>query len=146
MQQLPKKKKLRSGQTLIGILISVAIFAILSHAIFTLISFSYSLVNFTRARITARHLAQEKIELIRNLAYDDVGTDGGIPPGPLQQVEFVDRNGLNYQVSTSVVYIDDAFDNLAPTDLLPTDYKRARVDVSWEGIAASNKKSHYPYY
>lgn len=139
MQHLPNKNDSSHGQTLIGLLIAIAIFAILGQAIFTLISASYSLVSFTRARITARHLAQEKIEVIRNLSYDDVGTVGGIPSGPLPQSENVVRNGLNYVVSTSVVYIDDAFDNSAPTDLLPTDYKRVRVDISWEGLASSSR-------
>ncbi len=138
MQQLPKNKP-RSGQTLVGLLVAIALFAILSHALFTLVSSSYFLVSFNRARIAAKHLAQDKTELIRNLAYADVGTVGGIPAGPLEQVENISMNGLNYIIKTSIVYIDDPFDDIAPDDLLPTDYKRAKIEVSWEGIAASSK-------
>ena len=138
MPNLPSKKA-SFGQSLIGILIALAVFSILGNAIFTLVSSSFSLVALTRARITARHLAQEKIEFIRNLPYDGVGTVGGIPTGPLPQTESVNRNGLNLTVSTSVIYIDDTFDEQVPNDLLPTDYKRIRVEVFWEGLAASRK-------
>lgn len=136
---LPKKNEFSRGQTLLSLLIALVIFAILGHAIFTLTTFSFQMVSFSRARIAARHLAQEKIELIRNFPYDDVGTIGGIPAGPLVQSENIVRNGLNYIVKTSIVYVDDPFDDQAPDDLLPTDYKRLRVDVSWEGLAASRK-------
>ena len=48
------------------------------------------------------------------------------------------RNGLNYRVKTDIVYVDDPFDGSVPADFLPTDYKRIRVDVSWEGLAESD--------
>lgn len=132
-------KRTHLGQSLVGILIALAVFSILGHAIFTLVSSSFSLVALSRARITARHLAQEKIEFIRNLPYDNVGTAGGIPSGPLPQTENLTRNGLNFLVTTSVIYIDDSFDDQVPNDLLPTDYKRIRVEVTWEGLAAARK-------
>lgn len=136
---LPVKKSLYKGQILLAILIAIAVFAILVHALFTLIAASFDLVSFNKARLTARHLAQEKIELVRNLSYTDVGTVGGIPAGILEQEESVVRNGLNYTLKTAVVYIDDPFDGLAPDDTAPEDYKRVRLEVSWEGLAASNK-------
>jgi hypothetical protein len=126
-----------NGQTLISVLISLALFSILSHAVFTLITTSYSITTYNRARTTAKHLAQEKIEEIRNMPYNSIGTVGGIPSGPILQTETVPMNGLNYVIKQSVVYIDDPFDQQAPNDLLPTDYKRVRVDVSWEGLASS---------
>jgi hypothetical protein len=134
---LPKMTTNRAGQTLIGIILSTAIFAILAHAIFTLTTSSFRLVSFSRARIGARQLAQEKIEQIRNMPYEDIGTVDGIPSGNLEQSENITRNGLNYTVNPSVIYIDDPFDGVSPADLLPTDFKRVRVAVSWEGLAAS---------
>ncbi len=125
------------GQTLISLLIALAIFAILSHAIFTLTTASFKTVSFSKARIAARHIGEEKIETIRNMPYDSVGTVGGIPSGPLIQTENRFLNGLNYVIKTDIVYIDDPFDGQSPDDLLPTDYKRVRVDVSWGGAAAS---------
>jgi prepilin-type N-terminal cleavage/methylation domain-containing protein len=127
------------GQTLLEVLIALAIFAILSHALFTLVTTTYSINTFNRSRIAARHLAQEKIELIRNMAYDEIGTVGGIPPGNIPQYESVNLNGLTYTVKTTVIYIDDPFDMQAPEDLLPTDYKRASVEITWGGVESSRK-------
>ena len=136
---LPHKSPKELGQTIVGILVAVAIFSILAQAIFTVVGASFNLVSFNRARITARHLAEEKLELIRNLPYDNVGTTGGIPNGPLPQEENTEENGLSYTVKTTIIYIDDPFDDTAPTDLLPTDYKRVRVEISWQGVTSSKK-------
>lgn len=138
MHYLPKKKY-ASGQTLLAILVAIAVFAILTHATFTLIASSYDLVSYNRARITARQLAQEKIELTRNLPYQDIGTVGGIPSGILAQEETVARNNLNYLVKIDIIFVDDPFDESAPDDTSPEDYKRARVEVSWEGQASSRR-------
>ncbi|OGM75485.1 hypothetical protein A2382_00330 [Candidatus Woesebacteria bacterium RIFOXYB1_FULL_38_16] len=138
---MPKRIKNRLGQTLIGIIISLGIFTILSAAVITLVFNTYNLVSYTRARTTAIHIASEKIEIIRNLPFVDVGTINGIPPGMLPQEENILRNHQNYLAKTSVVYVDDPFDSLAPADLLPIDYKRIRVDVSWGGVAPSKSNT-----
>lgn len=125
------------GQVYIGLIIGIGILFILTGAIASLTFTSYDILNFTQARTTAKHLALEQIELIRNLPYDDIGTIGGIPQGVIPQTQSARKNGLDYTLTTTVIYIDDPFDQLAPTDTLPTDYKRIRVDVSWGGLSAS---------
>src|SRR3989344_3091079 len=105
---LPQREnQYAKGQSLIGILVSLAIFSILSQAIFTVVSTSLNLVSFNRSRITARHLAQEKIELIRNLPYNDVGTlsivvfDADGDPVPQAGVSIVaPETGVNLNVQT----------------------------------------------
>lgn len=142
MFTLPKKPY-NQGQVLLSILIAIAVFSILAHALFTLIASSFELVTFNKARITARHIAQEKIETIRNLPYDEVATIGGIPNGTvIPQTESIERNGLIYTIKTDVIFIDDSFDGIQggiPDDTSPEDYKRVRVEVSWEGLAASRR-------
>jgi len=125
------------GQTYIEVLIAIGILGILTAAVFVILSSSYELVGFSRSRVTALHLAEQKIEIIRNMPYDQIGTVGGIPPGPLAQVETAVLNGLSYTIRTTIIYVDDPFDGVAPVDLLPTDYKRIRVEVSWQGLAKS---------
>jgi hypothetical protein len=75
-------------------------------------------------------LAQEKIEVVRNMPYENIGTVGGIPPGVLPQTETVTINNLAFEIKTTIVYIDDPFDGLSPDDLLPTDYKRVSIEIS----------------
>lgn len=133
----PAQSQSQKGESIISLLVGIAIFLILISTVFTLVRTSFLVSSYNRARIGAQHLGQEKIEFIRNLSYDKVGTSGGIPTGAIIQEENILRNGLNYRVSTDIVYVDDPFDSTAPTDLLPTDYKRIRVEVNWDGIAAS---------
>lgn len=130
--KLPKISS-KKGQGLIEAILGLAILIILFHAFASLIIAAYDLLGNTRTRITARHLANERLEEIHNLPYNSVGVVGGIPPGELPQLRTVNRNGLDYTIRTSVIFIDDPFDLLAPNDAYPADYKRIRVDVSWTG-------------
>lgn len=127
------KREVR-GEVYIGVVIAIGIFVLLSQAVILLANTGYELVGYTRARNVARELASEKIEYIRNLPFDSVGTNGGIPSGPIAQTETISRNGQQYVVQTTVLYVDDPFDETAPNDMVPNDYKRARVDVTWTGF------------
>lgn len=129
-------KNRTSGLTLIEVLIGTALMLIIFISIFGLIRFGIKLVGQSKARVTATALANQKIELARNLPYDQVGTEGGIPSGSIPETETLVRNKISYTVKTTVVYIDDPFDNLFPDDPLPTDYKRIKVKVSWAGFLA----------
>lgn len=131
-------RRFTRGDTLIGIIIALGLFLILSQAVVTLAFSVYDLVSYTRARISARNIASESMEIIRNAPFDDVGTIGGIPNGIFTQEQEILRNGQSYTIRTRVVYVDDPFDGVSPIDTLPTDYKRVRVDVSWGGLAESN--------
>jgi hypothetical protein len=122
------------GDVYIGVLISLAIFLLLSQAVLVLANTSYEMISVTRARNVAREIAQESMEVVRNLPFDSVGTIGGIPNGPLAQNQVLSRNGQNYTVATTVLYVDDPFDGVSPTDLLANDYKRVRIDVTWTGL------------
>jgi len=73
------------------------------------------------------------------MPYGNIGTVGGIPPGVLPQTETVTINELAYEIKTTIVYIDDPFDDLAPNDLLPSDYKRVSIEISWQGLESSKK-------
>lgn len=122
------------GDVYIGVLIALAIFLMLSQAILVLANTSYEMIAVTRARNAAREIAQESMEVVRNLPFDSVGTIGGIPPGVLAQSQDLTRNGQTYRVSTTVLYVDDTFDDVAPTDMVPNDYKRVRIEVTWLGL------------
>jgi len=134
----PARPRQQNGQILVSILIALAIFAILLHALFTLIAASFDLVAVNRARITAKHLGLDRIETIRNLAYEDLGTTEGIPNGVLEEFETLRINGLNFTIKTNVIYVDDEYDGQGSDDLFP-DYKRARVEILWEGLAKPSK-------
>jgi len=135
------KPKHLHAQVYIGVIISIGVFLILSQAVVSLIFSSYDLIVFTRTRTTARFIAEEKLEIAKNLAYDDLGVVGGIPSGILEQSETILANGLGYVVSTRVDNIDDIFDGQGAADPNPADYKRITVLVSWDAVGASTVNS-----
>jgi prepilin-type N-terminal cleavage/methylation domain-containing protein len=125
------------GFTMVETLVAIGILGIFFAAIAMIIQNVIENVGASRVRTTALALGQEKMETIRNLPYTNVGTVGGIPTGPILQNETVTINNLAFTVKTSIIYIDDPFDFVAPTDILPADYKRARVEITWAGAFPS---------
>lgn len=130
-------RRKKDGFTLIEFIIATALLAIVITALFQVILGAVQSLGLGKVRLTAQTLADEQMELARNLSYTNVGTIGGIPSGTLAQQQVKTINGADYTIKTSVVYIDDPFDSVAPTDTLPTDYKRVRIEVSWNGAFAS---------
>lgn len=129
------------GFTLIEIIVGLAIFLIVTGALFGMTVLIFENIGQTRVRHTARLLASEKMEVARNLSYENLGVQGGIPAGPLESEQIVQLGGLTFTVETSIIYIDDPFDGVAPVDLLSTDYKRARIKINWEGRFSSGLSS-----
>lgn len=127
----------KQGFTLVESLVGLGVLGIF-FTIFAL-TIQQILINVASSRIrsVAHTLAQSKMELVRNLPYEDIGTIGGIPPGSIQETESVTINNQAFEVHTSVIYIDDPFDGTVPTDLINTDYKRVRVEINWGGIYPS---------
>jgi hypothetical protein len=122
------------GTTLVEVVIAVGILAILSLALYSAFNFFFQVLAQKKYRVNALAIANEKMEIIRNLTFNDIGTVSGIPSGSIPQTETVNRNNVNFTVQTQIAYIDDPFDGTldgSPNDLLPTDYKRIRIAVSW---------------
>lgn len=100
------------------------------------------LIIESKNRLGATALANQKMEIIRSIEYDSIGTKRwngsawvyGIPPGDILEDESVSVNTRSYNVHTFVQYVDHPFDGRAggsPNDAIPTDFKRVRITVSW---------------
>lgn len=130
-------KKKRSGFTLVETIVAVGVFGIFFAAIALILQQVLQNVGYARARSVALALGQENMELVRNLPYASVGTVGGIPAGPIAQIEATTVNNQQFTTKTDIVYIDDPFDGVAPADSIPADYKRVRIQVTWNGLFPS---------
>lgn len=127
---------------MIEVLITLSILAIVELAIFSGFQFSLRAMKYARAKTNAVGLANEKMENIRNLPYDDLATQHGAiyPPGDILDNEDVNFEGTWFSVNTIIAYVDDPYDGDAlgtvegkPVDLYPFDYKRAEVSVRERG-------------
>ncbi len=121
----------KSGTTLLEIVVGIAIVGIVAMSLYMALFNVTKLMATAKQKIGAVALANEQMEIIRNLNYDDIGTQGWIPSGPILQSQTVTRNNFTYSVDTSIEYVDDSFDGTDAADLIGTDYKQAQVAVSW---------------
>ncbi len=122
-----------SGFTLIEALTVLFIFGVVVVTFYETWNLGTKYIMNTKNRLGATALANQKMEIIHNLGYDFIGTTDGIPSGSIQEDEAVTVNTATYQVHTFVEFVDDPQDGTLAllTDLVPNDYKRIRITVSW---------------
>ena len=141
---LPNKK----GFTIIEALTAVFLVVIITLAFYSTFTGGMNYIIEAKNRLGAVALANEKMEIIRNLDYNNIGTktpDGqggysyGIPAGDILQQETVAANTKTYYVFTFIQYVDDPTDGTFPTDTIPNDYKRVSVKVAWVNDIATNE-------
>jgi prepilin-type N-terminal cleavage/methylation domain-containing protein len=133
-----KNPKQRKGFTLIEVLVDLMIISFVATAIIAAFMAGYNALSLSKAKISAVALANEKMEELRNMPYDDLATEnGGIyPPGELLDNEEVVRKNIRFNVHMTLSYVDDPFDGDAlgsipgkPVDIYPYDYKKARIEI-----------------
>jgi hypothetical protein len=141
-----------SGFTLIEALTLLFLFSVITTTFYGVFAAGTRQIIETKNRLGALALANEKMEIVRNLDYDAIGTkkrlsDGtysyGIPAGEIEEDESVTANTRTFAVHTFVQYVDDAFDGTvsgaSPVDTVPNDYRRVKIEVSW-GAGGSDQR------
>lgn len=120
-----------AGFTLIETAVSSAVLIIFFASVASIFNISLSTLAATRVKKVAELIALEQLEVIHNIDYEDLGTVGGIPAGVVEPEEIRVIDNQEFTINTDILFVDDPFDDVAPTDDTPTDYKRIRVNVSW---------------
>src|SRR3989344_7917656 len=98
------------GFTLIESLIAIAIFAIVGTAIYYSYSNILDIVLRARLRSSMITVAENEIEIARNISYPDVGLESGAPSGKIIPNKVLNYKGASFIVKTTVRNIDDSFD------------------------------------
>lgn len=126
----------KKGFTLVETLVGVAVFTLILLATYQAYVSLFQVVSASQYRIAAVNLANEQIEIIRNLPYADVGISGGIPAGKIPKVQFLSRSGYDFIATTTIRNIDLAFDGTigsTTNDLSPADNKTVEVEIGCPG-------------
>jgi prepilin-type N-terminal cleavage/methylation domain-containing protein len=121
------------GFTLVETLVAIVVFLIVSLGVYEAFVVAMKVVQSNRAIAVATTLANEQIEIIRNLPYDDVGITTGIPLGVVPATQALVRDGISFDVTTVIRNIDDPFDGLigqVPNDLSPADRRLIELTIS----------------
>ena len=127
--------KNQRGFGLIETIIAVSIFALISVSAYSGFLKIMEGVKVLRMKNLATNLLNEQIEIIRNLSYSDVGLVDGLPAGKIPRTQNFLREGINFEVKTSIRDVDDPFDgtiNGTPSDLSPADYKMVEISAKCE--------------
>lgn len=124
----------QKGTSLLDVVFGTAILLIVFIGLYGAFQLTLDLVQSSKSKTGALALTNERMEFIRSLKYDDVGTVGGIPQGILEETETKTLNGIGYTRRTFVQYFDDPGDGIgvADTNGITTDYKIVKVDTQWQ--------------
>jgi prepilin-type N-terminal cleavage/methylation domain-containing protein len=131
---------IRSGFSLIEILIVIAMLALVFGGLFVIFESSLRLIAHSKAKMSALSLSTDRLEYIRSLPYDSVGTILGIVPGPIPQTQTITLNDIDFTERVLVDYIDSPDDGLlaADTNTIHNDYKRVKIEHSWTIAGVTN--------
>ncbi|MFH1838170.1 MAG: prepilin-type N-terminal cleavage/methylation domain-containing protein [Candidatus Kuenenbacteria bacterium] len=119
------------GFSLVELLVTIGILVIIMLGIYGMFSMAHKTLGSSNAKIIATQLANQQMEIIRNLPYAKIGTTEGWPHGEILSSQKITKNGIEFTIQTTPTYIDDSFDGLAPNDTTPSDYKKVEVKISW---------------
>lgn len=119
--------------TFIDVIAGTAIMLVVFLGIFGAFKLSLELVYNTKARTGGVSLVTERMEYVRSLSYDAIGTVGGIPAGTIPQVATDSMNGVLYTLRTLIEYEDAPEDGLDDLDEngITADYKIIKVESLW---------------
>lgn len=120
----------QNGFTLIETLVGSAIFLVVALSAYRAFGVLMDAMTISQAKVTATALANEKIEIIRNLPYTDVGIINGLPVGKIARTQTVIRDNYSFNIQTTIRSIDDPFDGTFPVDTSPADYKLIDLDIT----------------
>lgn len=124
-------------------MIDISVIALVATGVLSAFSAGFKAMGLATAKTAAVALANEKMEDIHNMPYDNLGTKvvsghtGGTVQGDIPSWEETVRRGNRFGVHTVISWVDDPYDGNAegtvagkPKDLFPYDYKKIEISVS----------------
>ena len=95
------------GFTLVEMAVALAVLAVLAMAFASQLFTTYKVYAGSKEHTIAEQIATSQIEAGRALAYDDLGTTPGNPPGPIPRTQTVVSGGFTFTVTTNIQFVDD---------------------------------------
>jgi len=120
----------QSGFSLMELVVSIAIFAILITGVLGGFAAVNQAVKVARGRIVLSSLATNYLEVVRNMPYSQVGTLSGNPHGSLTDLPNAITqtiNGIKYKIYYKVAPINDPQDPVGPGN---ASYKQVKMSIA----------------
>ena len=125
--------KFSYGFTLLEALMSMAIFVIIALGVIGAYAALTSSVKVAREKTILATLADNYMEIVKNMPYSQVGTIFGSPNGPLADFSNSITTKIEsyiYRIYYEVTFVDDPADGVAPTDTEAADYKQVKMHIT----------------
>ncbi len=127
-----KQKQL--GFTLIEVVVGIGVFAVILVGVYSAFNALVRATRGAREQTILSSLSSQYLEVVRNMPYDNIGTENGNPNGVLADATdpiVSTIEGETYNAYYEVTYIDDIADGtiLAGTDPSPNDYKQVKLSI-----------------
>ena len=121
------------GFTLVELLIVAGLVTLVFGGLLGSLQSVMKLISHTKISTSALSLANERMEYIRSLEYDAVGTVDGIPNGSIPQNATTTLNGITFHERILIQYVDAPEDGSGASDEngILADYKEVKVEYSW---------------
>lgn len=144
------KKKISSldegGVTLLELVISLAVLAIVSVSMFSLYTNLIHGMFIAKQKAIATTLATNQMEYLKGLSYDSLAVSGGsiYSTNPLPASKTETLNNIPYTIRTSINYVDDAYDGCAsyPTQAIKEIYCRSYPPPSGSPSVDTNPQDY----
>lgn len=128
-----KQSQSNGGFSLVEAVIVSALVLLVFSGLFAGLQLMLHIIGNSKAEAGARALAVSRLEYVRSLPYDEVGTVSGIPSGDLPQTSTTTLNGIEYTEKLLVQYLDRPEDGFGANDEngVTADSKVIKVTYSW---------------
>lgn len=125
---------------MVEVLIVSAIMLLFFSGLIVMVLYLLDVITNARVKLSALSVAQQRVEYIRSLSYDSVGTVAGIPSGTIPQNSTTTLNGYTLYERVLVQYVDDDADGIGASDSngILADYKQVKVELSWNVTGATS--------
>lgn len=131
MNRVGKSMLREDGFTIVELMVALVVLAVGLLPLFSMMGQGMSGINRGKVNTIATQIAQEQVEKIRMMTYNNIGLTGGNPPGTISPYESVTKSGVDFTIQRSVDWVDDPDDGLGAADPNSKDYKRFEVVVRW---------------
>jgi Tfp pilus assembly protein PilV len=105
-------KNCQKGASLVEVMVAFFIIALIATAVIQTTRISLRALEINKARTIAVSIANEEIEKIRAMDYEDIGLDGGDPSGTLTQY-FTNSDGYTVYYDITWVNGQDSLKQIA---------------------------------
>lgn len=129
------------GLSMIEIMVATLLLFLGLAILMTMLGQAGQMVYGSRLLDRATFLANNQIEWIRSLPYEDIGftsPSGNEPEGILPRSETTMVAGTQFDIKYDIQWIDDPKDGTGAADTDPDDYKRVIVTVEWSRPAKTS--------